>query len=58
MSRMSRSCQGEGRTGPIAALAPVMVKDDVVAAIGTYHLKKLKRGESIDLPRRQPKRAS
>ena len=48
----------EGKPVKDRHLTPVMVKDDVVVAIGAYRLKKLKRGESIDLPRRQPKRSS
>ena len=48
----------EGKPVKDRHLTPVMVKDDVVVAIGAYRLKKLKRGESLDLPRRAPKRAS
>ena len=48
----------EGKPVKDRHLTPVIVKDDVVVAIGAYRLKKLKRGESIDLPRRQPKRSS
>lgn len=48
----------EGKPVKDRHLTPVVVKDDVVVAIGAYRLKKLKRGESIDLPRRQPKRSS
>src|SRR3989344_3205681 len=48
----------EGKPVKDRHLTPVMVKDDVVVAIGAYRLKKLKRGESIDLPRSQPKRSS
>ena len=48
----------EGRPVKDRHLTPVIVKDDIVVAIGAYRLKKLKRGESLDLPRRAPKRAS
>lgn len=48
----------EGKPVKDRHLTPVIVRDDTVVAIGAYRLKKLKRGESVDLPRRQPKRAS
>lgn len=48
----------EGKPVKERHLTPVIVKDDTVAAIGAYRLKKLKRGESVDLPRRAPKRSS
>lgn len=48
----------EGKPVKDRHLTPVIVKQDTVVAIGAYRLKKLKRGESIDLPRRSPKRAS
>ncbi len=48
----------EGKPVKDRHLTPVIVKDDAVVAIGAYRLKKLKRGESLDLPRRAPKRAS
>ena len=48
----------EGKPVKDRHLTPVIVKDDVVVALGAYRLKKLKRGESVDLPRRPPKRAS
>ena len=48
----------EGKPVKDRHLTPVIVKDDVIVAIGAYRLKKLKRGESIDLPRRSPKRSS
>lgn len=48
----------EGKPVKDRHLTPVIVKDNVVVAIGSYRLKKLKRGESLDLPRRASKRAS
>lgn len=48
----------EGKPVKERHLTPVIVKDNVVVALGAYRLKKLKRGESLDLPRRAPKRAS
>lgn len=48
----------EGKPVKDRHMTPVIVKDDTVVAIGAYRLKKLKRGESVDLPRRAPKRAS
>jgi hypothetical protein len=48
----------EGKPVKDRHLTPVIVKQDTVVAIGAYRLKKLKRGESIDLPRRSPKRSS
>ncbi len=48
----------EGKPVKDRHLTPVIVKQDMVVAIGAYRLKKLKRGESIDLPRRTPKRSS
>lgn len=48
----------EGKPVKDRHMTPVIVKDNIVVAIGAYRLKKLKRGESVDLPRRAPKRAS
>jgi hypothetical protein len=48
----------EGKPVQDRHLTPVIVKDEVIVAIGAYRLKKLRRGESLDLPRRAPKRAS
>ncbi len=48
----------EGKPVKDRHLTPVIVKDNVVVAISAYRLKKLRRGESLDLPRRAPKRAS
>ena len=48
----------EGKPVKDRHLTPVIVQQDTVVAIGAYRLKKLKRGESIDLPRRPPPRAS
>lgn len=47
----------EGKPVQPRHLTPVIVKDGVVVAIGSYRLKKLKRGEPINLPRRAPKAA-
>jgi hypothetical protein len=49
----------EGKSVKERHLTPVIVKDNVVVAIGSYRLKKLRRGEPLDLPKnRAPKRAS
>ncbi len=48
----------EGKPVKDRHLTPVIVKDHMVVAIGSYRLKKLKRGESLDAPRRAAKRAS
>ncbi len=49
----------EGKPVQDRHLTPVIVKDNVVVALGAYRLKKLKRGESLNLPKsRAPKRAS
>ncbi len=49
----------EGKPVQDRHLTPVMVKDGVIVALGAYRLKKLRRGESLNLPRnRAPKRAS
>lgn len=49
----------EGKPVQERHLTPVIVKDNVVVAFGVYRLKKLKRGESLNLPKsRAPKRAS
>jgi hypothetical protein len=48
----------EGKPVKDRHLVPVIVQDHVVVAIGSYRLKKLKRGEPLDLPRRSTKRAS
>ncbi|MBI3571687.1 MAG: hypothetical protein HY082_11410 [Gammaproteobacteria bacterium] len=43
----------EGKPVKDRHLTPVIVRDDVVVAIGAYRLKKLKRGESLELPKRR-----
>jgi len=49
----------EGKPVQDRHLTPVIVKDNMVVALGAYRLKKLKRGESLSLPKsRTPKRAS
>lgn len=48
----------EGKPVKDRHLTPVIVRDDVVVAIGAYRLKKLKRGESLDLPRGRARRPS
>ncbi len=49
----------EGKPVQERHLTPVIVKDGVIVAIGAYRLKKLRRGESLSLPKnRAPKRAS
>ncbi len=49
----------EGKPVKDRHLMPVIVKDNVVVALGAYRLKKLRRGESVDLPKsRAPKRSS
>lgn len=48
----------EGKPVKDRHLTPVIVRDEAIVAIGAYRLKKLKRGEPLDLPRRAPKRAS
>ena len=48
----------EGKPVKDRHLTPVIVKQDTVVAIGAYRLKKLRRGESVDLPRRTPRRTS
>lgn len=49
----------EGRPVQERHLTPVMVKDGLVVALGAYRLKKLRRGESLNLPKsRAPKHAS
>jgi len=48
----------EGKPVKDRHLTPVIVKDGVIVAIGAYRLKKLRRGERVDLPHRAHQRAS